>query len=171
MAQRQWIWILRQSKLYGASMEQKDQEQFTLLPYLLHMHRKVFRHSVSMDMMFRKLMTHLSRQTLKRNYSDSDVQQLQLLPWEANPICRSVPLQWVSADLSLIPISSNPILECVLNPLMRLRSSVVWQKVSTITQNSKKLSNGLKKHVRSVGIKTQKNCSSLQKRKKSSLNS
>ena len=80
MAQKQWIWILRQSKLYGASMEQKDQEQFTLLPYLLHMHRKVFRHSVSMDMMFRKLMTHLSRQTLKKNYSDSDVQQLQQLP-------------------------------------------------------------------------------------------
>ena len=35
--------------------------------YLQHMHRKDFRHSVSMDMMFRKLMTHLFRKTLKKN--------------------------------------------------------------------------------------------------------
>ena len=34
----------------------------------------------SMDMMFRKLMIHLSRKTLKKNYSDLDVQQLQQLP-------------------------------------------------------------------------------------------
>ena len=42
--------------------------------------QKDFRHSVSMDMMFRKLMIHLSRKTLKKNYSDLDVQQLQQLP-------------------------------------------------------------------------------------------
>ena len=44
---------------------------------------------------------------------------------EANHNCRSVPLQWVSADPLSILISSNPILECVLNLLMRLKLSVV----------------------------------------------
>ena len=38
-----------------------------LASVLLHMHRRDFRHSVSMDMMFRKLMIHLFRKTLKRN--------------------------------------------------------------------------------------------------------
>ena len=69
---------------YGAETMDMDPQTdlvlYTLHLYLQHMHRKDFRHSVSMDMMFRKLMTHLSRQTLKKNYSDSDVQQLQLLP-------------------------------------------------------------------------------------------
>jgi hypothetical protein len=55
-------------KLYGDSTEQRDLEQFILHPFLLHMHRRDFRHSVSTDMMFRKLMTHLSRMTLKKNY-------------------------------------------------------------------------------------------------------
>ena len=47
-------------KLYGDLTEQKDLVLYTLHLYLQHMHRKDFRHSVSMDMMFRKLMTHLS---------------------------------------------------------------------------------------------------------------
>ena len=47
--------------------EQKDLVLYTLHLYLQHMHRKDFRHSVSMDMMFRKLMTHLFRKTLKKN--------------------------------------------------------------------------------------------------------
>ena len=42
-----------------------------------------------------------------------------------NLTCRSVLLQWVSADLSSILISSSPILECVLSLLMRWKSSVV----------------------------------------------
>ena len=66
-ALRQWIWIHRRSKLYGDSTEQKDLVLYTLHLYLQHMHRKDFRHSVSMDMMFRKLMTHLFRKTLKKN--------------------------------------------------------------------------------------------------------
>ena len=37
--------------------------------------------------------------------------------------CRSVLLQWVSADLSSIRISLSPILACALSLLMRLRSS------------------------------------------------
>ena len=36
-------------------------------PFLLHMHRRAFRHSVSTDMTFRKLTTHPFRKTLKRN--------------------------------------------------------------------------------------------------------
>ena len=59
--------IHRQSKLYGDSMEQKDLVLYILHLYLQHMHRRDFRHSVSMDMMFRKLMTHLFRKTLKKN--------------------------------------------------------------------------------------------------------
>ena len=61
---RQWIWIHRRSKLYGDSTEQKDLSVHVLQ---VQMHRKDFRHSVSMDMMFRKLMTHLFRKTLKKN--------------------------------------------------------------------------------------------------------
>ena len=61
------IWIHRRSKLYGDSTEQKDLVLYTLHLYLQHMHRKDFRHSVSMDMMSRKLMTHLFRKTLKKN--------------------------------------------------------------------------------------------------------
>ena len=62
-----WIWIHRRSKLYGDLTEQKDLVLYTLHLYLQHMHRKDFRHSVSMDMMFRKLMTHLFRKMLKKN--------------------------------------------------------------------------------------------------------
>ena len=54
-------------QLYGDSMEQKDLVLYTLHLYLQHMHRKDFRHSVSMDMMFRKLMIHLFRKMLKKN--------------------------------------------------------------------------------------------------------
>ena len=58
---RPWIWILRQSRLYGASTLQKDLVQFTLHPFWLHMHRKDFRHSVSTDMRFRTLTTQQFR--------------------------------------------------------------------------------------------------------------
>ena len=69
---------------YGAETmdmdPQKDQEQFTLHPYLLHMHRRDFRHSEFTDMTFRKLTTQQFRKMLKRNFSDSDVQLLQQHP-------------------------------------------------------------------------------------------
>ena len=62
------------------STEQRDRELYTLHLYLLHMHRRDFRHSEFTDMTFRKLTTQQFRKTLKRNFSDSDVQLLQQHP-------------------------------------------------------------------------------------------
>ena len=43
--------ILQRSKVSGVLMQQRDQVLFTLQVFWQHMHRKVFRHSVSTDMM------------------------------------------------------------------------------------------------------------------------
>ena len=59
--------IHRRSKLYGDSTEQRDLVLYIWHPFLLHMHRRAFRHSVSTDMTFRKLTTHPFQKTLKRN--------------------------------------------------------------------------------------------------------
>lgn len=64
---RPWIWIHRPSRLYGDSTEQRDLVLYIWHPFLLHMHRRAFQHSVSTDMTFRKLTTHPFRKTLKRN--------------------------------------------------------------------------------------------------------
>ena len=60
------IWIHRPSRLFGDSMLLRDQELFIWLPFLLHMHRRVFRHSVSTDTKFWMLMTQRCQKMLKK---------------------------------------------------------------------------------------------------------